>query len=164
MVSKKLKLGTLMIVLALISSCSQKKMSCSGKCKENEISVENKVDKSQNMSIDNNLNLSTDNNDNQLVCKMVGAEKAEKKELLKTEIFSQVTKVEEVNNGYILNFEDKDDILLKLTDYLMIEKECCPFFIFDLNIKPNSNGISLKISGQDGAKEMLKPLIDNIKK
>jgi len=102
------------------------------------------------------------NSSDQLVCKLIGAELAEKKELLKTEIFSQVKGIDEVDNGYILKFEDKDDILLKLMDYLMIEKECCPFFIFDLNILPNSKGISLKISGQDGAKEMLKPLVDEI--
>jgi hypothetical protein len=151
-------LGVLLVAVLLIASCTQGKSVCSDKCKaKKESQKEVKMAKSKN---DNG---SIDNQSEQLVCKLIGAEKAEKKELLKKEIFSQVTKVEEINNGYILNFEDKDNILLKLTDYLMIEKECCPFFVFDLNIQPNSKGISLKISGQEGAKDMLKPLVDEIK-
>lgn len=158
---KKNRLTMLILLTSLsifTSSCAQNSSVCSNKCQEKKKATNNTEE------VEIMKNTDSYNPSEQLVCKMIGAEKAEKKELLKTEIFSQVIKVEEVNNGYILNFEDKDDILLKLTDYLMIEKECCPFFIFDLNIKPNSNGISLKISGQDGAKEMLKPLIEEIQK
>lgn len=141
-----------MSLLVSTTGCAQKKSDGSDK-KDSTIEVKGK-------------NTSSYIPSNQLVCKLIGAELAEKKELLKTEILSLVKEVDEVDNGYILKFEDKDDMLLKLMDYLMIEKECCPFFVFDLNIQPNSNGISLKISGQEGAKDMLKPLIDeiNIKK
>lgn len=146
----------LIALIGFSTSCSQKGSICSGKCKEKN--VQTKINKEKLIMENSNI----DNHTEQLVCKLIGAEKMKKKELLKTEIFSQVKGIDELENGYILKFEDKDDILLKLTDYLMIEKECCPFFIFDLNIQPNSNGISLKITGQEGAKDMLKPLIEEI--
>jgi hypothetical protein len=145
-------LGVLLVAVLLITSCAQRNSVCSDKCKAKKESK-----KEVKMESTNDYNASE-----QLVCKLIGEELREKKELLKKEIFSQVKEVKEVSSGYILKFDDKNDILLKLTDYVMVEKECCPFFTFDFNVQPNAKGVSLKISGSDGAKEMLKPLINEI--
>lgn len=156
---KKNRLTVSIVLIALIgfsTSCAQKNLACSIDCKEKN--EQTKINEEKSVM----ENSSIDNQSEQLVCKLIGAEKMEKKELLKTAIFSQVKGIDELENGYNLKFEDKNDILLKLTDYLMIEKECCPFFNFDLSILPNAKGISLKITGQEGAKDMLKPLIDEI--
>jgi hypothetical protein len=42
-----------------------------------------------------------------------------------------------------------------LTELMLKEKACCPFFKFDLSILPFNKGIALKISGSKAVKEML---------
>lgn len=154
----KLKLGVTIIGLLFVTSCAQSNLTCQDKCQTKK-EMKPIIEESKE---DSTVYENSSNQPVELVCKFVGEELAEKKELLKKEIFSQVQKTEEANDGYVLYFEDKNDILLKLSDYLMIEKECCPFFTFNLNILSNSKGIALKIAGSDDAKSMLKPLVDEI--
>ncbi len=94
-----------------------------------------------------------------LVCKLTGPELQKRKTALQKEIFSNVRKLEELDDGFLFYFEDKDDFLEKLMDYTLAEKKCCPFFRIGLTIKPDSEGIELKLTGPDGAKEMMKELV-----
>jgi hypothetical protein len=99
-----------------------------------------------------------------LLCKFIGVELAEKKELVKKEIFSQVKEVEETDDGYIFSFVYSGDLYLKTTDYIIVEKDCCPFFNFDFSIPTKSKNFTLKISGSSEAKEMIKMFVEEIKK
>lgn len=90
-----------------------------------------------------------------LVCKLTGPELAQRLEQLKLEIFAEVKQTEEVENGFVFHFADDNDFVLKLIDYILTERSCCPFFKFDLTFQPNRGGIALKISGPIEAKEMV---------
>lgn len=95
-----------------------------------------------------------------LVCLLTGAEQVERKEILQKEIFSQVKKVEEMENGYIFYFKYEETFLMKMTDYVIAENNCCPFFTFETKLH-SKNDVSLKITGSEQAKEMIKmTLID----
>lgn len=92
-------------------------------------------------------------------CKLQGPELMARKAALGEDVFARVKKIEEKTDGYLFHFEDKDDFLLTLVDYMLAEQKCCPFFQFDLNIKPNHEGIGLKVSGPPKAKEMIKMMV-----
>lgn len=93
------------------------------------------------------------------VCKLTGPELQRRKAALQKEIFAQVERVTEFDNGYIFYFKDEGDFIEKLVDYTLAEKKCCPFFQIDLSIKPDSEGIEWKLSGPDGVKEIMKNLL-----
>ena len=90
-----------------------------------------------------------------LVCTLLGAELAQQKEALQKEIFSQVKKAEEIETGYIFSFEYDEGFLIKMTDYVITENNCCPFFTFEIKLH-SKNDVLLKITGPTEAKKMLK--------
>ncbi len=91
-----------------------------------------------------------------LVCLLTGAEQAERKKALQEEIFSQVKKVEEIETGYIFYFEYEEMFLMKMTDYVIAENNCCPFLTFETKLHAKDD-IVLKILGSSKrAKEMIK--------
>jgi len=84
----------------------------------------------------------------------------ERKEKLKSEIFSKTIKVEEVKFGYIFHFKDEPTLLTKLTEFIISEQKCCKFFQYDLSIKSSNKGIALKISGPVLAKIMMEEMLN----
>jgi len=92
-------------------------------------------------------------------CKLQGPELMKRKAALEKEVFALVKEIEEKPDGYLFHFEDTDDFLLTLVDYMLAEQKCCPFFQFDLMIKANHGGIGLKVSGPPEVKEMVKMMV-----
>lgn len=99
-----------------------------------------------------------------LVCQLTGPELQKRKSALQKEVFAHVKEIEEVDDGYVFHFADDDDFLLKLADYIMAEKKCCPFFKFDLSIQAYKAGIAWKVSGNSEVKAMVKMFVDDIGK
>lgn len=101
-------------------------------------------------------------NDN-LVCTLAGAELAERKEKLQSDIFSKVKTTEEIELGYAFTFEYDEQFIMKMTDYVLAENNCCPFLQFDISLKAKID-VVLKITGtSQQAKEMIKTaLIDGL--
>lgn len=90
-----------------------------------------------------------------LVCQLTGPEQASRKAELQKEVFSQVKKIDETQAGYIFYFPYEEDFLIQLTDYVITENSCCPFFTFDLRLQAK-NDVMLTISGSsERAKEMI---------
>jgi len=97
-----------------------------------------------------------------LVCLLSGQDQIERKEKLKQEIFSQLIGLEELELGYIFKFETSNKLLLELIDYVIVEKECCPFYKYDFSIKPYGEGIELVVSGSKDAKQLIKMFVEEI--
>jgi hypothetical protein len=74
---------------------------------------------------------------------------------LKNKIFCPLLKKDELPQGFIFYFNDTRGMAENLTELMLKEKACCPFFKFDLFILPFNKGIALKISGSNAVKEML---------
>ena len=90
-----------------------------------------------------------------LSCSLTSAELQDRIALLKTEIFPNLTRKEELADGFIYYFEDEGDIAIKILEFIGKEKECCPFFKFDVSVLPFEKGIALQISGSEGVKDFL---------
>ena len=164
---KKLNRISAAIVLGLsITSCGNLEAKyCSNDCRT-DISATDDVLGNDSVKIFKSNNVINDslksgfNSEVPLVCMLTGAEQAERKEILQKEVFSQVKKVEEIENGYIFYFKYEEIFLMKMTDYVIAENNCCPFFTFETKLH-SKNDVSLKITGSEQAKEMIKiALID----
>jgi len=90
-----------------------------------------------------------------LSCSLTSAELQDRIAMLRDEIFPNVTRKEELEEGYIYYFEDEGDLAIKILEFIGKEKQCCPFFKFDFSILPFKKGLALKISGSEGVKEFL---------
>lgn len=105
----------------------------------------------------NNLKFMNDN-DEQLVCKLTGPELMKRKNQIREQLFSRVKNVEEIETGYNFFFDYDPDLILKLTDWIITENSCCPFFTFNTTLH-GENNVRLQMTGPEKAKELIKSLI-----
>ena len=105
----------------------------------------------------NTMNLSDSHSD--FVCLLSNAEFAQRRNDMLKGIFAHVAEIVEVSDGYVFHFQD-DQLLSSLFNYIIAEKKCCPFFQQEVIIKPHNEGVSWKISGKEGVKEVIKMLLE----
>lgn len=94
-----------------------------------------------------------------LTCKLTNAEQAAREEKLRATVFSKYEKINETDDALELIYADGKQYAPILLDFIITERECCPFFTFNMKFEPNSNKVSLIIGGSPKMKEMLKKLL-----
>ena len=90
-----------------------------------------------------------------LSCSLTSEALKDRIALLREEIFPKLVKKEELEEGFIYYFEDEGDLAVKILEFIGKEKQCCPFFKFDVSVLPFKKGIALQISGSKGVKDFL---------
>ncbi len=95
-------------------------------------------------------------------CTLTSEELVERKAYLKEQVMSKVIRKEIQAGAHIFYFEDDPDLLRHLMEFVQEEKDCCPFFKFDLSILPFEQGIALQVSGSEAAMEMMKEEVNDL--
>lgn len=113
------------------------------------------MDRADAQIIEEQVNMENAKQSNTLACQLTGRALAQRLSQLKKEIFSKVEATQELEDGFAFQFPDDSVFVFKLVDYILAERSCCPFFEFDLNFSAQHQGVSLKISGPPGVKEMI---------
>ena len=88
-----------------------------------------------------------------IACGLGGREQRERREELSLEVFSGRLETEELDDGYVFVFPGEAVWAEKLVGFVVVERECCPFFSFELRFEPGGGPISLRVRGPEGAKE-----------
>jgi hypothetical protein len=68
------------------------------------------------------------------------------------------TKVEEVRelpDGYALRIPSDSASILAAAEWMTLDRRCCPFMGFALEIEPEGKGIWLRLTGPPGVKEFV---------
>ena len=108
------------------------------------------------------ITMDTTTNTPPLACTLTDAELARRKAGLQQEVFSRAYEIAEAEDGYVFYFADEDALLSRLIEYMLAEKACCPFFRFDLSIRPYREGIVWKLSGVPEVKAMLRAWVADV--
>jgi len=74
-------------------------------------------------------------------------------------LLQQVSEVVEHNDGFTFVFEKSPHLEMQVVNWVSKEKRCCPFFSFEVSSTKTPSRLKLKISGPDGAKEILRPAL-----
>ena len=90
-----------------------------------------------------------------IACSLTEAELARREEELSNELFQHVEQVQELPDGYAFRFPGDADWATKLTQFITFERDCCPFFIFELTFEANHGPIWLHLRGGAGVKEFI---------
>lgn len=89
-------------------------------------------------------------------CQLSKEEQQERKEFLKEEVFKKVETVRETEKGVELEFHEKDDFYTRLVEkFINPERDCCPFFAFNLSFSAEKGPVSLEIVGSERDKEII---------
>ncbi len=77
-------------------------------------------------------------------------------EELRAQIESAVQEVAELPDGYGLRLADDAATILATAEFITLERLCCPFLKFDLEVGPQGGTVWLRLTGREGVKDFLK--------
>ncbi|MFL5766022.1 MAG: hypothetical protein ACJ77K_18905 [Bacteroidia bacterium] len=87
-------------------------------------------------------------------CKLTSADLQKRRETVLSLLKSKTIEERELPNGYSFRFDNTDEMIDTLTDFVKSERQCCDFFNFTINIK-NDGTLWFDLTGPQGAKEMI---------
>lgn len=72
------------------------------------------------------------------------------------QIQGSVQEVEELPDGYAFRFQSEAEQILTLAEFITLERRCCSFFTFRLEIQSGNGPLWLRLTGGQGVKEFLR--------
>jgi hypothetical protein len=70
-------------------------------------------------------------------------------------LLSSALERRELTDGWALSLRNEDDVLLAFVRWTVDERRCCPFFTFAIEREPAPGPLWVRITGPDGAKQVL---------
>jgi hypothetical protein len=77
------------------------------------------------------------------------------------ELFSGLNQIRELSNGYEFRL-DGSNIIVKVAEFISLEKLCCPFLNFSLEVEAENGPVSLKLTGREGVKAFVREEISGL--
>ena len=102
--------------------------------------------------------LMADKKQSPLACDMTAIAPDERPKHLATsrELFSRIEKVRELPNGYEFSLSDGPALLSQLAEFVSLEKLCCPFLNFVIEIEAECGPVWLRLTGREGVKAFIR--------
>lgn len=97
-----------------------------------------------------------------LACTLLGRALAERKEAISRELFAHADRAEELPDGFGYRFPAAEPWAAKALDFIAVEKQCCPFFTFELVFEPNDGPIWLRLRGSEAVKAFMRSELDGV--
>jgi CHASE1-domain containing sensor protein len=79
-------------------------------------------------------------------------ERAELAQLIR----AQTQVLQELPDGYAFRLPSSSTLFLELAEFVQLERHCCPFFNFQLELEANEGPIWLRMTGPKGVKEFIR--------
>ena len=70
-------------------------------------------------------------------------------------LFNLVQQIQERPNGYTFRLPNEADVWKLATEFVNLERLCCPFFAFRLEFEREGGPIYLTLTGQEGVKPFI---------
>lgn len=74
---------------------------------------------------------------------------------LNDQLMLAVVSVRERNDGYTLQVDTKRISVVEVAQWVDLERKCCPFFDFQLDLHGKDGGIWLSLTGPEGVKQFI---------
>lgn len=96
-----------------------------------------------------------DSADTPLACSLSGAELQARGDE-HADLFAHVRMVEELADGYRFAFPAEAASIPALVQFVLAERDCCPFFTFELRFPSPHQTVWLAVRGREGVKEIVR--------
>jgi hypothetical protein len=70
-------------------------------------------------------------------------------------LFRAVEDIRELPNGYAFRLPNDRDVLLRAALFIDLERLCCPFFGFGVEVEREGGAVWLSLTGRDGVKPFI---------
>ena len=66
-----------------------------------------------------------------------------------------IKEIRELSDGYAFRLSGERQTIVMVAEWIALERLCCPFFAFQLEIGSDPNPIWLRITGREGVKQFM---------
>ena len=94
-----------------------------------------------------------------IACSLTTPELRAREQVIQREVVGGVRETRELADGYALRFPGDPAWLDTLAEFIRFERECCPFFTFELRCEPQCGPLWLQLRGPEGVKEFVATLL-----
>lgn len=103
-------------------------------------------------------------NESPLACDMtaIPAESRQRHLTASQELFAQIRETHELPDGYQFQFADEPKIVNRLAEFVSLEKLCCPFLNFAIEIEAENGPVWLRLTGREGVKEFIREEVSGL--
>jgi len=77
-------------------------------------------------------------------------------------LFSQIRETTDLSDGYEFRFDNDPDVIRRLAEFVALEKLCCPFLSFSIEVEAENGPLWLRLTGRDGVKEFIREEISGL--
>ncbi len=95
-----------------------------------------------------------------IACTLHGRDFAERKDAITRDLFAHVERVEELPDGFAYRFPGAEPWAAQVLDFIAVERQCCPFFTFEVVFEPSDGPLWLRLRGPDAVKDFLRAELD----
>jgi hypothetical protein len=71
-------------------------------------------------------------------------------------VFRAAEEIREMPDGYAFRLPNESDTLLKAAEFVALERLCCPFLGFALEVAPEGGPVWLRLTGREGVKAFIR--------
>ena len=99
-----------------------------------------------------------------LACDMSAIESSRREQHVATgrEVLGAVTEILELPDGYAFRLPSEAHTLLKAAEFISLEKLCCPFLGFVLEVEPEGGSVWLRLTGREGVKAFIREEVSGL--
>ena len=90
-----------------------------------------------------------------LACLLTGENLTARSEVVRP-LMASYHKLQELEDGYAFQFPGEPEWIQRVVTFVAEERECCPFFTFELQYEPNLGPIWLRLRGSADIKVLLR--------
>lgn len=97
-----------------------------------------------------------------LACDMTALTGEQRKRYMyvREQLHKSVQDIREVTHGYAFRHSAEASVLLLLAEFIRLERRCCPFLEFTLEVESEHGPVWLTLTGPEGVKEFLRAEMD----
>jgi hypothetical protein len=98
-----------------------------------------------------------------IVCDVtpLNPEQRARRETVAKQVSGAFAEIRELPDGYAFRLPSDSSILLAAAEFIALERLCCPFFTFTLDVQHDGGPIWFHLTGRDGVRQFLKDKILN---
>ena len=98
-----------------------------------------------------------------IACNMSVLSPAQRESHLATsrELFSALKETRELSDGYEFRI-DGPNVIVKAAEFISLEKLCCPFLSFSLEVEAENGPVWVKLTGREGVKAFVREEISGL--
>jgi hypothetical protein len=78
------------------------------------------------------------------------------------DLFSRIEEFRELPDGYEFRFASERDLIVKLSEFISLEKLCCPFLTFVVEVEAEDGPVWLRLTGREGVKAFIREEINGL--